>query len=58
MSAPSTGVIGYGYDARGQRTRLAYPGGTTLEYAYWPDGQLRIVTDTTTLARYSYDSLG
>src|SRR5918912_1591908 len=33
--------IGYGYDAAGERTSLRYPGGKTLGYAYYPDGQLK-----------------
>jgi RHS repeat-associated protein len=59
VTAPGTGSVSYGYDARGQRSQLSYPnGGPTLEYAYWPDGQLKVVTDTTTLASYSYDTVG
>ena len=36
--------IGYGYDAAGERTSLRYPGGKTLGYAYYPDGQLKSVS--------------
>ena len=32
--------------------------GPTVQYAYWPDGQIRTVTDTTTLASYTYDQAG
>jgi RHS repeat-associated protein len=59
VQAPDTGTVAYSYDARGQRTQLDYPnGGPALQYAYWPDGQLKVVTDTTTLASYSYDTVG
>jgi RHS repeat-associated protein len=59
VTAPQTGAVGSGYDARGARSSLSYPNsGPTLQYAYWPDGQLRVVTDTTTLASSSYDQLG
>jgi RHS repeat-associated protein len=59
VQTPDTGTVTYGYDARGQRSQLSYPNsGPTLEYAYWPDGQLKVVTDTTALASYSYDTVG
>jgi RHS repeat-associated protein len=52
-------TIGYGYNGRGERTSLSYPNsGPTLQYGYWPDGQLRVVTDTTTLTSYTPDPFG
>jgi RHS repeat-associated protein len=59
VDAPNTGAVSYSYDANGRRTQLTYPNsGPSVQYAYWPDGQIRTVTDTTTLASYTYDAVG
>jgi YD repeat-containing protein len=56
-SGQSAQPVGYSYNARGERTQISYPNsGPTVQYSYWPDGQLRVVTDTTTLASYAYDN--
>jgi YD repeat-containing protein len=58
VQAPSTGHVGYDYDARGARTKLIYPDDTAIQYGYLPDGQLHVVTGTTTLANYTYAPVG
>jgi RHS repeat-associated protein len=58
-SGQSAQPVGYSYNARSERTQISYPNsGPTVQYSYWPDGQLRVVTDTTTLASYAYDNQG
>ncbi|NJM06457.1 hypothetical protein HC891_10060, partial [Candidatus Gracilibacteria bacterium] len=59
ITAPVTGVVGYGYNARGERTQLRYPDGSAITYAYWGDGQLKTVQQgASTLASYRYDNVG
>ncbi|MBA3471404.1 MAG: VCBS repeat-containing protein, partial [Herpetosiphonaceae bacterium] len=52
---PVLGTVGYGYNARGDRTQLTYPDGTAITYTYQPDGQLdQVKEQTTTLVDYGY----
>jgi len=57
-TAPNTGLISYGYTARGERAWITYPDTTIrLDYQYWPDGQLRkVLQGTTLLAEYQYEA--
>jgi RHS repeat-associated protein len=61
-NAPSTGLLDYSYNGRGDRITLVYPDATTLNYSYFEDGQLKQVTQgavgPTTLATYAYDVMG
>ncbi len=59
ITSPITGVVGYRYDALGNRAQLVYPGGNTITYTY--DGLNRVmqVTDWSSgLTRYTYDRAG
>jgi RHS repeat-associated protein len=40
LTASNTGTVGYGYNARGQRTQLTYPDSSVIDYSYWDDGNL------------------
>ena len=44
MQAPTTGQVGYQYDAAGNRTALTYPDNTQLSYQYYADEQLKTVS--------------
>jgi len=55
----ASGVVGYSYDAGGQRTQLRYPSGTVVDYTYTPGGQMDTVRQgATVLADYTYDPAG
>jgi RHS repeat-associated protein len=51
-------VVGYGYDAAGRRTAIAYPGSTgSVAYAYDAASRLTSVTDWLSMATsYTYDN--
>src|SRR5690606_3899123 len=59
VTSPFTGVVGYGYDLAGNRTRLTYPDTRQVTYDY--DGDNRLITVTSWLtgtASYGYDPAG
>jgi RHS repeat-associated protein len=59
VNAPQTGLVQYGYNARGERTQLTYPDATSVGYYYDPDGRLIAITQgLTTLAHYTYTLAG
>ncbi|HEY1013263.1 MAG TPA: SBBP repeat-containing protein [Herpetosiphonaceae bacterium] len=58
-TAPITRVVGYAYDALGNRTALAYPDGAVLRYGYDAWDRLAVVSDTARpLVSYGYDAAG
>jgi RHS repeat-associated protein len=54
------GTVSYQYDAAGRRTRMDYPGGFYVTYAYNTTGDLASLLEngSATLATYAYDDLG
>ncbi len=59
MTAPGTGSVGYGYDARGRRTQITYPDTTAIDYTYYADGHLAGVWQSATqLVGYTYTPRG
>jgi YD repeat-containing protein len=53
------GTVGYAYTSQGERTRLRYPDGASIDYRYDGSGRLQQVRDaTSTLATYGYDMAG
>jgi RHS repeat-associated protein len=52
-------VVGYQYDAAGNRTRITYPDTKTVDYAYDDANRLSSVTDwLTKVTSYAYDDAG
>ncbi len=45
------------YDSAGRLTQMAYSGGTTLDYSYYPDGELKTSADSLSSISNSYDRL-
>ena len=52
--------VGYQYDAAGRRTKLIYPDGSFVTYAYNANGWLTNISDgvTNTIVSYEYDNAG
>lgn len=54
------GTVSYLYDEAGRRSRMTWPDGFRIDYAYRPTGDLSTIKDGSgaVLATYNYDSLG
>ncbi|MFK0004325.1 RHS repeat-associated core domain-containing protein [Paenarthrobacter sp. NPDC090522] len=55
---PGAVTTSYGYDANGNRIRVAVAGGPTTTYSYTPDNQTQSVTRSGIESTYKYDGLG
>jgi len=59
VTDPNNAIVGYEYDAVGNRTELTYPTGNSVAYAYNDVNQLVNVTDWNNASTsYTYDAAG
>ncbi|MCL4464729.1 MAG: malectin domain-containing carbohydrate-binding protein [Chloroflexi bacterium] len=59
VTQPGNRVVGYQYDAAGNRTRLAYPDNKVVDYAYDDANRMSTVTDwLNRVTSYTYDDAG